>query len=74
MLSSHLSRGLPLGLFPFILNFITTLSVDSSSLLMTCASYLRIISRAPLHVDTFTIDVVQRPPLELSPTFMWGGV
>ena len=32
MLSSHLSFGLPLGLFPFIFNFITTLSVDSSSL------------------------------------------
>ena len=35
MLSSHLSLGLPLGLFPFIFNVITTLSVDSSSLLMT---------------------------------------
>ena len=27
--SSHLSLGLPLSLFPFIFNFITTLSVDS---------------------------------------------
>ena len=35
MLSSHLSLGLPLGVFPFIFNFITTLSVDSSPLLMT---------------------------------------
>ena len=34
-MSSHLSLGLPLGLFPFIFNFITTLSVESSSLLMT---------------------------------------
>ena len=35
MLSSHISLGLSLGLFPFIFNFITTLSVDSSSLIMT---------------------------------------
>ena len=35
MLSSHLSLGLPLGLFPVIFNFITTLSVDSSFLLVT---------------------------------------
>ena len=32
VLSSYLSLGLPLGLFPFIFNIITTLSVDSSSL------------------------------------------
>ena len=30
MLSSHLSIGIPLGLFPIIFNFIATLSVDSS--------------------------------------------
>ena len=35
MLSIHLSLGLPLGLFPFLFNFITTLSIESSSLLMT---------------------------------------
>ena len=35
MLSSHLSIGLPLALFPFIFNFITTLSVEYSPLLMT---------------------------------------
>ena len=35
MLNSHLSLGLPLGIFPFIFNIITTLSVESSSLLMT---------------------------------------
>ena len=31
MLSSHLSLGLPRGLFPFILKFITTLTIDYSS-------------------------------------------
>ena len=35
MLSGRLSLGLPLGLFPFIFNVITTLSVDSYSLVMT---------------------------------------
>ena len=34
-LSSHLSLGLPLGLFPIVYIFITTLRVDSSSLLVT---------------------------------------
>ena len=35
LLSSHLSLGLPLGLFPFIFNIVTTISVESSALLMT---------------------------------------
>ena len=39
MLSSHLSLGLPRGLFLFILKFITTLSIASSSLLMTCPNH-----------------------------------
>ena len=43
MLSSHLSLGLPRGLFHFIFNFITTLSVDSSSLLMTRPNHRRLL-------------------------------
>ena len=31
MMSSHPSLGIPLGIFPFIFNFTTTLSGDSSS-------------------------------------------
>ena len=34
MLSSHLSLGLPLCLFPFIFNFTTTLNIDSPSFFM----------------------------------------
>ena len=37
MLSSHVV--FPLGLFPFIFNCITTLSIDSSSLLMTRSNH-----------------------------------
>ena len=40
MLSSHLSRGLPLGLIPFIFNFITHLNVGYSSLFMTWPNHL----------------------------------
>ena len=39
MLSSHLSLDLPLGLFPFIFNVITTMSIDSSSLLVTWTNH-----------------------------------
>ena len=54
MLSSHVSLGLTIGLFPFIFNFITTLSVDSSSLLVTWPNHRRlfvlIISNNEQHI------------------------
>ena len=43
-LSSYLSLGIPLGLFPYISNFITTLIVDSSSLLVTWPNHRNVLS------------------------------
>ena len=42
-LSSCLSLGIPLGLFPYISNFTTTLIVDSSSLLMTWRNHRNVL-------------------------------
>ena len=43
MLSSHLSLGIPPGVFPFIFNFTTTIRVASSALLITWPNHRSVL-------------------------------